>query len=415
MLHILATLLWSVVTIIILINGIYFSIKLSFPQFKIKKIIKSLFKDKNKETLKILYLTLAGRIGVGSIAGIAFAIYIGGPGTIFWMWIFAIITASLAYTETLISICYKQKKYGGPSYNIKNGLKNKKLAITYSLIIIIAYLIGFIPIQSNTIVKSLNSNNNIIAIFLTLLSFIIIKGGINKITKVTNILVPIMTLIYIFICVFTIISNIDKVLNIISQIISSALNVKPFISGFIPTLLIGIQRSVFSNESGTGLGAIAASSSNNINGSQSGYIQVLGIYITTLLICTSTAFIIMTSPYQGIIINNPNGIEITAFAFNYHFKNIGKILLNISIILFSFTTILTGYYYCESNLNFLNTNTKALKIIVPISVYLGTKTSPTTIWKLVDITVAFLIIINIYSLFKLRKEILKYHKKYDRI
>ena len=416
MLEIINACLWAFLTVLIISTGIYFSIKLSFPQINIKKTIKSL--KSNKNSLKTLYLTLAGRIGVGSVAGVALAIYIGGPGTIFWMWIVALISGSLAYAETISAIKYKNNNYGGPSYYIKKGLKNKKLAILYSLIVVIAYIIGFIPIQSNTIIKSINNSSIILGLLLSLVTYIIIKDGIKKITKVTNILVPLMTIIYITLSFITIATNIDIFIKIILKIIKSALNTTSFLCSFIPTLLIGIQRCIFSNESGTGLGGIAASSSSSSkNGCQSGYVQVLGIYITTLLICTATAFIILTSPYENIIINNPNGIEITKFAFTYHFKSAGKIFLNLSIVLFSFTTILTGYYYCESSLNFISkkpTN-KFLKFIVPISVFLGTMFSPTHIWKSVDIMVALLVFINIYALFKLRKEILKYHKKYDRI
>ncbi len=417
MLKIINNILWATTTLILIIFATRFSLKLSFPQFNLKKIKNSLHNKKTKESLKTLSLTLAGRIGVGSISGVALAIYLGGPGTIFWLWIVALLTGSLAYSETITAIIYKDKNYGGPSYYIKKGLKQNTLAIIYALIIIIAYLIGFIPIQSNTIAKTLNINHIYIGLFISIISFIIIKGGITTIKKVSNILVPLMTLAYIFLSIIAITLNINKFINIIHQIIISALNIKPFIGGFIPTLLIGIQRCIFSNESGTGLGAIAASSTNNQNPSQNAYIQVIGIYITTLLICTATAFIILTSPYQTLNINNINGIEITAFAFKYHFKSAGTILLNTSIILFSFTTILTGYYYCESSLNFINKKTSKtpLKIIVPISVFFGTIFSPTTIWQSIDIMVALLVIINIYSLYKLRKEILKYHQKYDRI
>ena len=182
--------LWAVVTALIIFFGVYFSKRLTFPQLNFKKIIKSL---KNTDyqgisPLKTLFLTLAGRIGVGSIAGVALAIYIGGPGTIFWMWIIAIISGVLAYTETLLAIKYKvtdgKESLGGPSHYIKKGLKSKPLAIIYSLIVIFAYLSGFIPIQSNTIVKSMDmlftSNHFLIGLVLAILSFVIISGGIKK-------------------------------------------------------------------------------------------------------------------------------------------------------------------------------------------------------------------------------------------
>lgn len=216
---------------------------------------------------------------------------------------------------------------------------------------------------------------------------------------------------------FVIIINIEKFPQVLSQIIQEAFQIKPFLTSFIPVILIGVQRAIFSNESGIGLGAIAASASNSINGSKSGYIQVLGVYITTILICTATAFMILIFDYKSVTLTNPNGIELTSLAFNYHFGSLGTILLVACILMFSFSTVLTGYYYCQSSLKFLskNINTKCLLIITPLSVVLGAITSPTTIWTLVDILVAILAIINIYSIFKLKEEIMLYYKKYDRI
>lgn len=424
MLQNINSIIWAIVTSLIILMGFYFSKKLSFPQFNVKKIIKSL-KVNNKDgisPIKTLYLTLAGRIGVGSIAGVALAIYIGGPGTIFWMWVTSLISGSLAYTETLLGIKYKNgSNYGGPSYYIYKGLNNKLLASIYSLIVIIAYLTGFIPIQSNTIVKSSNMfldiNHGLIGLLLGLVTFLIVSGGINKIANVTNRLVPFMTIIYIMMSLFAILSNLDKFIDIIILIIKSAFSFNSFFSGFMVTMLIGVQRGIFSNESGLGLGAIAASSSNSDNGCNSGYIQVLGIYITTILICTATAFMILTFDYGGLDINSPNGIEITSLAFNYHFGGYSNILLVLCILLFSFTTILTGYYYCESSLKFLmgRIDLKWLRLVVPLSVFLGCVCSPKIIWSLVDIMVGILAIINIYALYKLRDKAFKYHKKCDRI
>ena len=421
MLENIKAVLWAIVTVLIIVNGAYFSLKLKFPQLNFIKIKKSL-KNENKQgisPIKTLFLTLAGRIGVGSIAGVALAIYIGGPGTIFWMWVIAIISGVLAYTETLLSIKYKDIKnnIGGPSHYIKKGLNKKNLAITYSVIVIIAYLIGFIPIQSNTIVKSVDmiekTNHIIIGIILAAISFLIIKGGIKKISNVTDKLVPLMSIIYVSMALFTIITNIEKFPAVINNILVEAFNLKPFLTGFIPVVLIGVQRAIFSNESGIGLGGIAASASNSTNGTKSGYIQVLGIYITTIIICTATAFMILIFDYQNVIIDNPNGIELTSLAFNHHFGNIGNILLVLCILMFSFSTILTGYYYCESSLKFIfkKINTKIIKILTPLSVLIGTITSPTTIWSMVDILVGILAIINIYAMVKLKEEIINYHNK----
>ena len=426
MLGIINGFIWGIVTALVVLIGLYYSNLLSFPQFNLKKIFKSLKDNDKKEinAIKTLYLTLAGRIGVGSIAGVALAIYLGGPGTIFWMWVMAFISGALTFAETMMAIKYKVSNhgedFGGPSYYIFNGLNNKYLAIAYSLIVIGAYLFGFIPIQSNTIIKSSNmffANKLYIGLFLSFITFVIIKGGVYKIVKVTNVLVPFMSVIYIFLTLIVVLYNFSDFLDILVLIVKSAFDIKSFFGGFIINILIGFQRGIFSNESGIGLGAIAASSSNSNNGCRSGYIQVLGIYITTILICSATAFIILMFDYKSVLIDNPNGIELTSLAFNYHFGDFGNMLLTIFVLLFSFTTILTGYYYCESSLRFLCKNRfiKSLKFFVPLCVLFGALCSPNFIWQLIDLVVGILFIINIYSLYKLRYEAFKYYQKYDRI
>lgn len=416
-------LLWAVASALIIISGIYFSLKFKFIQLNIKKILTSTFvsdkKNKGLSPLSTLMLTLAGKIGVGSIAGVALAIYIGGPGTIFWMWVMALISASNTFAETYIGILYKEKDEdniykGGPSYYIKNGLNKKKLAIFCAFLIIICYLVGFIPIQANTITKSINEiitiNPIIIGIILCIFSAFIIFGGIKKISNVSNKLVPTMTFLYLLVAGIIVIKNITIIPNILLAIISDAFNFKPFFTGFMSTLIIGIQRGIFANESGLGTGSIASSTTSDSDPIKTGYVQMLGIYITTLLICTSTALIIMTSNYNMINFTDINGIEITQYAFTYHLGNIGNIIIFISILFFAFSTILTGYYYIESNLKFFKTKIShkqliIVKIITIIFLFIGCIISSEQLWDIVDCLVAMLAIINIYALVKLRHKI----------
>lgn len=416
-------LLWAVASALIIISGIYFSLKFKFIQLNVKKILTSTFisdkKSKGLSPLSTLMLTLAGKIGVGSIAGVALAIYIGGPGTIFWMWVMALISASNTFAETYIGILYKEKDEdniykGGPSYYIKNGLNKKNLAIFCAILIIICYLVGFIPIQANTITKSINEimtiNPIIIGIILCSFSALIIFGGIKKISNVSNKIVPAMTLLYLLVAGIIVIKNITMIPNILLTILKDAFNFKPFFTGFMSTLIIGIQRGIFANESGLGTGSIASSATSDSDPIKTGYVQMLGIYITTLLICTSTALIIMTSNYNMINFTDINGIEITQYAFTYHLGNIGNIIIFISILFFAFSTILTGYYYIESNLKFFKSkiNHKQLiiiKIITIIFLFIGCIISSEQLWDIVDCLVAMLAIINIYALVKLRHKI----------
>lgn len=416
-------LLWAIASALIIISGIYFTLKLKFIQLNIKNIVSSTFK-KNKDTkgispLSTLMLTLAGKIGVGSIAGVALAIYIGGPGTIFWMWVMALISASNTFAETYIGILYKEKDEGniykgGPSYYIKNGLNKKNLAIFCAILIIICYLVGFIPIQANTITKSINEimtiNPIIIGLILCSISSFIIFGGIEKISNASNKIVPVMTFLYLLVASIIIIKNIAIIPNILLTILKSAFDFKPFFTGFMATLIIGIQRGIFANESGLGTGSIASSTTSDNNPVKTGYVQMLGIYVTTLLICTSTALIVMTSNYNMIDFTDINGIEITQYAFTYHLGNIGNVIIFISILFFAFSTILTGYYYIESNLKFFKPKINhqqliIVKIITIIFLFVGCIVSSTSLWDIVDCLVAMLAIINIYTLLKLRNKI----------
>lgn len=432
MLNFINKIVWLIATISIVISSLYFSMKLKFLQLKIKTIFSCLVSKTKTDKIKpfnVLMITLAGRIGVGSIAGIALCIYIGGIGSIFWLWIMTFFSAILAYVETVLGGIYKEKdgKFykGGPSYYLKNGLGKKKLGGIYAILIIISYIGGFLSIQTNTITKSLNQIINInpyfIGIIIVIITSFIIFGGLTKISDATSKIVPVMGVFYLLITIYIIINNISSIPNIFLSIVSEAFNFKSFYSGFLTSFVVGIQRGIFSNEAGLGTGSIASSISD-INPVKQGYIQVLGVYITSLIICTSTAFIILTSNYLQPVFNDLNGIEITGYAFSYHLGKLGDIFIFISILLFSFSTILTGYYYGESSLKYFFSTIKSkylyiLKVFTLIILFLGCILSSNLLWKIVDILVALLAIINIYAMFNLRNTVFNEtnYSKYDKM
>jgi len=419
--EIINKILWGVATSLIFISGIYFSTKLKFLQLNFKKIIKSLFKKEEKSGIsskEALMMSLAGRIGVGSIAGIALAIYIGGTGSVFWIWIMSLITAILSYSETILGIIYKEKDgdvyKGGPSYYIKNGLNKKNLGGVYAIIVFISYIFGFISIQTNTITKSLDQLINIspyiIGIILVVLVILVIQKGVTSIAFISSKIVPIMTIGYLLLGLCVIIINIDEIPSILIDIIKNAFNFKSFITGFFTSFIVGIQRGLFATEAGLGTGSIASSTTSNNNPYKQGYIQIAGIYITSFLVCTMTAFIILTSDYIQLDLSDINGIEIANYAFNYHLGNIGNTIIVIAIFFFAFSTILTGYYYGESSLKYFKNDVSKnglvlLKLVTLIMVFLGCIIPSTFIWDMVDIFVAILAIINIYALFNLRNDI----------
>lgn len=411
--------LWAVATSLILMCGIFFTYKFQFVQFRFKNIYRSFcFKNKKKtgiSPISGLMMVLAGRIGVGSIAGVALAIYLGGVGSIFWMWIIAFIAASSTFAETVLGIKYNEKDKGniykgGPAYYIKYGLGLPKLGGAFAILVIISYIGGFLGIQSNTIVKSIESIITVppilVAIIICVLTSIIIFGGVEKISHVTNKLVPIMTIVYVTTAFVICLKNIHLIPTIFTQIVTEAFNFKSFFAGFLTTFVVGIQRGIFSNEAGLGTGSIASSTTDERDPIKNGYIQLTGIYITTLIICTATAFIILTSDYTNLVFSDINGIEITQYAFTYHLGNIGNVIVFLSIILFSFSTILTGYYYGESCLKYFFKIIKKeyliiLKVCTIAILFLGSLLSAQLLWNVVDVFVALLAIINMIVLYKL--------------
>lgn len=413
------SILWSIVTILLVLTGIYFSIKLKFIQFNFKKIFTSLF-TKNKgniSTFESLSINLAAKIGVGSLSGIALSIFIGGAGTIFWMWVITIITAVIAYIEGYLGIKYQTKKnnelIGGPSFYIKKISNGKTLAYLYSLLIIISYILGFITIQSNTIIKSLNYIFNIdkyiVLTILVLITGLIIFKGIKNIAVFSSLIVPIMGIIYIILGIYIIITNINIIPSILLNILKEAFNLKGITGGIITTIIIGVQRGLFATEVGLGTSAISASLTNDTKENQ-GFVQLFSIYFTSLVICTITALIILTSKASIANYLDFNGIEYVIESFIYHLGNIGTILFVLITILFAFSTIVSGYCFGELALDFIykkvsKTKIIIFKIITLILVFIGGILRANILWNLIDILIAILTIINIYAIYKLRNNI----------
>ena len=417
MLKIIDSILWAIATILMVYSGVYFTYKLKFVQFNFKEMFKNIIKkeDNSISPFESLMMVLGGRIGVGSIAGIALAIYLGGIGSIFWMWLIGFISAANSFSETTLGVKYQEKDKnlykGGPSYYIKNGLNNKKLGRFYALIIVISQVFGFLSIQANTITNSISINPVISGLIITLISFIIINKSTKQLFKISSKLVPIMTLIYILASIFIIINNIDQIPNLFKSIIFEAFNFKSLGFGVLSSFIVGIQRGIFSNEAGLGTGAIAASTVKTKFPANQGYVQILGIYITTFLVCTATALVILTSDIN-FLGNNLNGIEITQNAFIYHLGNIGNIIVILSIILFAFSTILAGFYDAESNLKYLTNKTNYLKIIICVVLFVSSIIPAKTIWEIVNILTAILAIINIYAIIKLKKDVIFELRRY---
>lgn len=421
--------LWYIATVCLVGCGIYYTYKLHFIQFKFKDMLRSIF-DSNKKDNAIssfdtLTLSLAARIGVGSLAGIALSIAKGGIGVIFWLMLSSIITIPNAFVESLLAVIYRVKDgnnyKGGPAYYISKGLGYKKLGFIYALIISLCYLGGFLAIQANTIAVStyeyLKIPNFVTGIIVAIICFLIIYKGLKQITSFTSLLVPIMGISYLIICIIVIINNFNELPNLFISIIKEAFNIKSLGWGIISSFIIGVQRGIFSSESGTGTGACASGASDTNSPCKQGFIQMFGIYFTTFVICTSTAIIILTSNVDFNSFTNINGIEIVQYALNYHLGSIANIILLIIIIAFAFSTVVSGYYYGESNIKFIFKNVSSkmlllLKVFVVIVILYGSLAKPSILWDMVDIGVACLAIINVLAIFMLRKDVFIELKNY---
>ena len=410
----ISDIIWVITTFLILYVGVFYTIKLKWPQFKFTNVFKKNEGNEKSNTLKLLSLTLAGKIGVGSIAGIALCIFQGGKATIFWLWISSIILASLTYVETKLSIKYRSKEnnqyVGGPSFYIEKGLNNKKLAKIYAFLIILAYVLAFISVQTNTIVKQMEMTFNFsklsIAIFLVIITYFSLKKGVDSISNLTAFLVPVMGGLYICIGIYVITNNFDQTLVVLKEIVTEAFDLEGLKGAILIPIIIGIERGVFSSESGIGTTAMITALSNNNDVEKEARLQVLATFFTSLVICTITALIILTTSYQNINFTDINGIEVVTYAFYKHLGPIGIIILTIVIFLFAFSTIVTCFYYGEASLKYLTSkNTNYLKwIIIAIMIY-SSFSSPVVIWNTTDIIIAMIAIINVYAMYKLKDKL----------
>lgn len=424
----LNTAVWGVATLFLIICGLYYTFKLKFVQFNFKEIFGSLKSSHSDKTsispFKTLTLALAARIGVGSLAGIALGIYRGGVGVVFWIWLSSLITLPNSFVESSLAVLFHERDgdyyIGGPAYYINKGLGLRKLSFVYAIIIFLCYIGGFLAIQSNTIATSvktyLDVSPYITGVIIAIISYFIISKGLKRIANFNSFLVPLMGLAYMVVALVIIIMKIDMIPSIISSIFKEAFNFKALGWGIISSIIIGVQRGIFSSEAGMGTGAVASGTSDTKYPCKQGYIQMLGVYFTTFIICTSTVFVILTSNIDLNSFSNPNGIEITLKALNSHMGNIGTIILIFAILSFAFSTIISGYYYGESNLKYLakKSNKKIiylLNVIVVLILFYGAIASPKFLWNTVDIGAGILAIINCFSMIMLRHEI---KKEYDK-
>lgn len=416
---------WGLPLIVMLIfSHIFFTIKLKFPQFRIFDGLKSIVKkenleSKNNSSYKTMMATLAGTLGTGNIVGVATAICIGGVGTVLWIFISGFFAIATKYAETYIVLKYRKKDnegryYGGAMYVLKNRLGNTKLAIFFSLFVIISsFGIGSM-IQSNSAAVSITNSFNIdikwVAIFITFFASIILFGNSKKIANISSILVPFSSLIYIFLCMAILYIYRANFTSTIENIITNALNINSAASGisimcFLNMISVGLSRGMFSNEAGIGSSPMFDVTSSEEDIIAQSKIAGFSVFIDTVIICTLTGIVIsITNNY--FYITSPMELVISVFSKIPY----GNILLSVSLSIFAISTIPCWSYYGEVAIKFLTNNKKIYsifyKLIYVITIYIGCKFEAKYIWSISSIANAMMSIPNIYMIMMLNKEII---------
>lgn len=452
--------IWSPALIYLcLAAGLFYSITTRFVQVRhIKEMGRLLFtpneSNKGISSFQALAISLSGRVGTGNIAGVAAAIGFGGPGAVFWMWVVAFLGAATAYTESTLAQIYKEEDgdefRGGPAYYFEKALGQKWYAIVFAIATILACGVLLPGIQSNSIgnamatafgtgqlvstgLGDISSAKIITGTLICIVLAFIIFGGVKRIAKVTQVIVPFMALAYIIIAFIIILLNIEQVPSIFAMIIGDAFTP---MAGVGAAIGWGVKRGVYSNEAGQGTGPHAAAASNVAHPAQQGLVQAFSIYVDTLFICTATALMILiTGAYNvhgtgegAFLVQNltadiaANSPAFTQMAIESTLPGIGKPFIAFALLFFSFTTILAYYYIAETNVSYLKKTFKmpgavfALKVLVLGSVFYGTVKTASLAWGLGDIGVglmAWLNIVGIVLIFFMGKPALKALKDYE--
>lgn len=413
--------LWNknLLVIILIGAGIFFSWKTKFVQIRLLKHMmkllmeKSQGDDQNISSFQAFCISTATRVGVGNLAGVVSAISIGGAGSIFWMWIVALLGASTAFIETTLAVIFREKDgngnfNGGPAFYLKNGLGMKKTGVIFVITGIICWG-GVLQIVSNSVSESFyvafNIDPKIMTIFLVILSASVLFGKKDKIANVLDKIVPIMATLYLVVVFFIIFKNITLIPSVIKDIVSQAFGIKQGIGGAFGAIVMqGVKRGLFSNEAGTGSAPCAAASANVSHPVKQGLIQSLGVFVDTFVICTATGMVVLLTEPSAI--SKFNGMELLQSAFKFHIGDFGGIFIAIILFLFSFSTLLGICFYGKTNLIFLSKKQwpqELFKIFALSMIFIGGIEQNIFMWNLADFGLGLMTIVNMIAIFPLHK------------
>lgn len=424
--------LWTYIIIIALIGlGIYFTLRTKFVQIRLLREMARLItssagtKTEGKEIsgFQAFCVSTASRVGVGNIAGVAIAIVTGGPGAVFWMWLIAFIGCATGFVESTLAQIYKLPKgdgafHGGPAYYIKNALGQPGIAKLFAFLISVTFGLIYVSVQANTIVLSVETafhiDHSVTAAVLTILTSLVIFGGMHRIAKVTELLVPIMAGIYLLSAIAIIFMNIEKVPAMFTLILHDAFSPQAAVGGgFGAVFMTGVRRGLFSNEAGEGSVPNAAATASGKHPARQGLIQSFGVYVDTWFVCSATAFIVLLTG-QYTIGGDLTGIALAQKSLASVYGNFAPTALSIIVFMFAFSSIVGNYFYGEINIAFFKGDESGkepsviarnainlFRIGVVLMVIFGSFAELSFVWDSADLFMGFLCLTNLYAIARL--------------
>ncbi len=409
----------TILVIVLSLVGFWFTIRTKGVQFRMMgEMVRLLFQSSDKgdgkkkvSSFEAFTVSLASRVGTGNLAGVATAIVIGGPGSIFWMWVMALIGSVNTFIECTLAQLFKTRGedsfIGGPAYYITKGLKKRWYACIFAVAIVGQFGTTNSMVQANTISSAFTSafgiDPMVMAGLLTILTVFVIFGGIQRIAKVCSVVVPFMALAYLAIALWVIATNFTEIPKVFSLIIENAFGFEQAAGGTVGmAILMGFKRGIFSNEAGEGSAPNAAATADVSHPVKQGLIQTLGVFTDTLIVCSCTAFIIMCS---GLFDSGANGIELTQLALSTYVGETGKTVIAIAILFFAFSSVLGNYYYGECNIDFLCNGARwtrhaitTYRVILCILIFIGSLMTIEIAWALVDFFMAIMTVCNLIAI-----------------
>ena len=427
---------YPILIILLLLIGLYFTFRTKFLQVRLLKESIDVVMEKPEEegavsSFQALMVSTASRVGSGNIVGISTAICLGGYGAVFWMWIVAIIGGASAFIESTLAQIYKKrdennKSYGGPAYYIEQGLKSRTLGIIFAISLILTYAIGFNMLASFNLQTSFiaydfydpNKTPFIIGLILAIITGICIFGGGDRIIKFTSTLVPFMGIIYILVAIIMIVVNISYIPTVFSNIFKDAFNFRAIFTGLASSsMMYGIKRGLYSNEAGIGSAPNAAASANISHPVKQGLVQMLSVFIDTLLICSATAFMCLSSgiePSEAL-----SGAPYVQESLSTLLGGFGNYFISFSLALFTFTTLIGNLFYVDSNLAYINKKTPSktfmiiFRLFAVIVILLGAMSKVKLAWDISDLLMGIMALINLPSILILSKKAIDCLKDYE--